>query len=249
MLQNYSKSQRLVRLLILPIWVYVGFVIADTLATGVVWLLVAVHVPITSYNQAVVNAVYAAIIYVITIAIVIGAPWWLRKIKTSREEVGLTRLPSWTDILLAPAGLIIYFILSAIFILLAQHTLPGFDINQTQNVGFSHLTQRYEYILAFLTLVVVAPIAEETLFRGYLYGKLKNYVPIWVAMLVTSALFGFIHGAWNLAIDVFALSIILCVLREMTGNIWASILVHMMKNGIAFYILFINPTLLSILVK
>ena len=80
-----------------------------------------------------------------------------------------------------------------------------------------------------------------------MYGKLKKFVPIWVAILVTSALFGSIHGAWNLAIDTFALSIVLCLLRESTGNIWASILLHMAKNGIAFYILFINPTLFTTL--
>jgi membrane protease YdiL (CAAX protease family) len=101
--------------------------------------------------------------------------------------------------------------------------------------------------LAFVTLVVVAPIAEEIIFRGYMYGKLKKFVPIWVAILATSLLFGAVHGAWNLAIDTFALSIVLCSLREFTGNIWASILLHMVKNGIAFYILFIYPTLLTTL--
>ena len=118
---------------------------------------------------------------------------------------------------------------------------------KNEDVGFRQLNQRYEYILAFTTLIIIAPIAEEILFRGYLYGKLKKFVPIWVAILVTSALFGSIHGAWNLAIDTFALSIVLCLLRESTGNIWASILLHMAKNGIAFYILFINPTLFTTL--
>ena len=94
-------------------------------------------------------------------------------------------------------------------------------------------------MLAFITLVVIAPVAEEVLFRGYLYGKLKKYVPVWAAILITSALFGLIHGTWNVAVDTFALSIILCLLRESTGGIWASILLHMIKNGIAFYFLFI----------
>jgi len=125
---------------------------------------------------------------------------------------------------------------------------PWIDVNQVQDTGFSNLGQRYEYILAFLTLVVIAPVAEEAIFRGYLYGKVKKFVPIWVAILATSLLFGFIHGAWNLAIDTFALSIILCILRESTGSIWSSILLHMAKNSIAFYVLFINPLLLAIIV-
>ncbi|RYZ49901.1 MAG: CPBP family intramembrane metalloprotease, partial [Sphingobacteriales bacterium] len=59
--------------------------------------------------------------------------------------------------------------------------------------------------------------------------------------IVTSIVFGAIHGQWNVAVDVFALSLILCSLREITGSIWAGVLLHMLKNGIAFYFLFIGP--------
>ena len=246
MLRNYFKS-RWWMLLVIPGWVFIGFFVAQAILTGLVWLLVALHVPLESLNQAVLNASLAASLYIIALALVIGVPWLIRKRRTNQADIGLTRLPSWIDILITPAGLVVYFIFSSLLILLATHVLPWVDINQVQDVGFRQLNQRYEYILAFTTLIIIAPIAEEILFRGYLYGKLKKFVPIWVAILVTSALFGSIHGAWNLAIDTFALSIVLCLLRESTGNIWASILLHMAKNGIAFYILFINPTLFTTL--
>jgi membrane protease YdiL (CAAX protease family) len=70
---------------------------------------------------------------------------------------------------------------------------------------------------------------------------------VWLAILITSTLFGLIHGAWNVGIDTFALSIVLCVVRLKTGSLWASILIHMTKNAIAFYLLFINPLLLHTL--
>jgi len=234
-------------LLILPAWVFVSFFVAQAILTGAVWLLVAIHIPLASFNQTVLNASLTAILYIVTLALVIGVPWLIKKRRVNQSDIGLTRLPSWVDILITPAGLIVYFILSSLLILLATHVLPWFDVNQIQDTGFRQLNGQYEYILAFVTLVVIAPVAEEILFRGYLYGKLKKFVPIWVAILATSILFGSIHGAWNLAIDTFALSIVLCLLRESTGNIWASILLHMTKNGIAFYILFINPTLFTTL--
>jgi len=235
--------------LILPVWVLVGFYAAQAIVVGLVSLLDALNVPLASMNVAVANATLAALIYVLTLAIVIGVPYLVNKQITSKSDIGLTRLPTWTDIFLTPAALVAYFILSTIFIMLATNVLPGFDINQVQDTGFGHVSVRYEYILAFITLVIIAPIAEEILFRGYLYGKLKKFVPVWIAIIVTSLSFGFIHGALNLAVDTFALSIVLCLLRESTGSIWASILLHMAKNGIAFYLLFINPSLLSILVK
>lgn len=192
------------------------------------------------------QTVAAALIYVLTLAIVVSVPWWVSKSRTDKKQLGLLRLPSWLDIGLAPAGLVIYLIATAIFTTIAM-TIPGFDANQMQETGFANLSYRYEYFLAFATLVVIAPLAEEVLFRGYLYGKLRNYVPAWFGVLLTSLLFAAVHGQWNVAVDVFALSLVLCILREITGNIWASFLLHMLKNGIAYYLLFINPTLLNIM--
>ena len=130
---------------------------------------------------------------------------------------------------------------------LVKWLIPIIDLNQVQDVGFSALSSRYEYMLAFLALVVIAPIAEEVLFRGYLYGKLRQYVPIWASVIVTSLLFALVHLQWNVAIDVFVLSVILCLLREKTGSISSSIIVHMIKNAIAFYFLFVNQTFLTTL--
>jgi membrane protease YdiL (CAAX protease family) len=147
--------------------------------------------------------------------------------------------------LLAPAGAIIYLLLSALLITLAGIVFPQIDLQQAQEIGFRNLADYSQYLLAFLTLVVVAPLAEEILFRGYLYGKLRKHAPLWLAMLVTSGLFGLAHGQWNVAIDTFALSAVMCSLREVTGSIWAGVLLHMLKNGLAFYLLFINPSLLN----
>lgn len=233
--------------LIVLVWVWLGFYTAQFVVIGIFWLLNFINVPIDSINKAVFNFIAAALVYVASLAIVILLPWFLKKHRTKLTDIGLNRLPFWSEVFIAPAGFIIYLIFSSVLILIASNVLPWFDINQVQTTGFESLNYQYQYILAFLTLVVIAPIAEEILFRGYLYGKLRNLMPIWVSIILTSLLFGAVHGAWNLAVDTFALSIILCLLREMSGSIWASILLHMLKNGLAFYILFISPLLLTTL--
>jgi hypothetical protein len=206
-------------------------------------------VSLKSYNPTTVNFLLSAIVYITTISTAIGLPWLIKNRRTSLADIGFKRLPTWTDILLTPAALIVYLIFSSILIMVAMNTLPWFDVNQIQDTGFSQLNDNLEYILAFFALVVMAPIAEEVLFRGYLYGKLRKFAPIWAAIIVTSLLFGFVHGAWNLAVDTFALSVVLCLLREQTGSLWASILLHMAKNGMAFYFLFINPSLFAIIIR
>ncbi len=235
-------------IVVLPGWIFGGFLIAQLLVGGLLWSLSSLPIsPLAAINENLLTTAVAALIYLVTLGIVIGLPWIIKKRRVTLHDLGLHRLPSWTDILTAPAGLVVYFVISTALIYLATVLLAGFDVSEAQNTGFESLGQRYEYILAFLTLVVIAPVAEEILFRGYLFGNLKKFVPIWIAILVTSLLFGFIHGAWNVAIDTFALSIMLCLLRLWTGSLWAPILLHMTKNGIAFYFLFINPTLLNTL--
>jgi membrane protease YdiL (CAAX protease family) len=231
----------------LPAWVLASFILVQVILYLAAQALLALGVPAHTLNGTSSTTIWGALTYVLTLLLVIGLPWRVKKYKTSREELGLTGLPRWLDILLAPLGLLVYVLISALLILIATQFLTFIDLNQVQDTGYSDLTAGFEYLLAFMMLVVIAPIAEEILFRGYLLGKLRKYVPLWVAILVVSLLFGFVHGAWNVGIDVFALSIVLCLLRVWTKTLWAPILLHMLKNAIAFYLLFINPLLLGTL--
>lgn len=236
MWQKYSKW---IMPILIPIWVGVSFFTSQMIVLALAWLLLFLKISLASIDTTLINTIETFLIYIITLALVIGLPWLINKSQTTPSEIGLDRLPKWIEIFITPAGLIIYFILSAILIAIASNFIPGFNIDQVQDIPFSNLSQQYEYLLAFVSLVVLVPFAEEILFRGYLFGKLKKYIPVWVAVILTSVIFGILHNNLNVAIDVFALSIVLCVMRQITGSIWPSILLHMAKNGIAFYFLFI----------
>jgi len=90
--------------------------------------------------------------------------------------------------------------------------------------------------------VVLPPLGEETLIRGYLYSGLRQTWRFLPALVITSLMFGLAHlefGSggplvWAAAIDTAILSIVLCYLREKSGALYAGILVHMMNNLIAF---------------
>lgn len=68
---------------------------------------------------------------------------------------------------------------------------------------------------------------------------MSNKASMAVSTLLTSLLFGIVHLQWNVGVTVFALSVVLCAMREITGTTYAGILTHMIKNGVAFYMLFI----------
>ncbi|MBQ9180710.1 CPBP family intramembrane metalloprotease [Candidatus Saccharibacteria bacterium] len=155
----------------------------------------------------------------------------------SRRLLGLTGLPTWMDVGLGPVGFIvgtlIAVILAAVFSL-----FPWFDAEQAQQTGFTIYMNSGEKALAFIVLCVLAPVVEEIIFRGWLYGNLREKLKAPAAILITSLIFGILHFQWNVGVNVFALSIVLCGLREVTGTIYAGIFTHMIKNGVAFYLLY-----------
>ncbi|MDB5180066.1 MAG: rane protein of unknown function [Candidatus Saccharibacteria bacterium] len=228
--------------LALPVWVFVGFMVAQVIVGLLLYLLDFLKIPLKNIDESSIQTIGSIVIYLLSLGIVIGLPWLVMKYRTSKQELGFDHHLTWTDLLLAPAAFIVYILLSFVLTSIAAH-FPFYNVNQVQNTGFSGLSHGYEYILAFVTLVIIAPVSEEILFRGYLLGKLRKYVPVWASILITSLLFGIVHFEWNVGVDVFALSIILCLLRIQTGRLWPSIVLHMIKNGIAFYFLFINPLL------
>ena len=228
------------------LWLAATFVAAQLLLVAFVALVSSVGIDLAQYNTNLVMISLGVMTYGLMLAMTVGVPRWAIRQTTTWRELGMHRLLTWTEIGLALAGMVTYFILTAVLILVAQEILPNFDLEQTQEIGISVTRPGLEMALAFLLLVAVGPIVEELLFRGYLYGKLRTRgVPFWLTALVVSVLFGVAHMQWNVGVDTFALSLVMCATREITGTIWPSILMHMMKNGIAFYFLFVNPQILQ----
>lgn len=251
MSSNYSNNvtplKRYALVIGLPLWAFLGFMLSNALVLALITALSAAGISFESANEALFNATLGAVIYGLAILIVLGLPWLARRRPTTKVELGLQRLPTWIDIAWVPAGAVAYIALTALVAAFAAAFMPFVDYNQAQDTGFAGISGGLEYVLAFVSLVVVAPVAEEVLFRGYLFGKLQKYAPVWLAVVITSLLFAAVHFQWNVGLDVFALSIVMCLARIISGSLWPSILIHMLKNGTAFYFLFINPSLLSTL--
>lgn len=183
---------------------------------------------------------YRLLIYALTAGLLVAALWY-RYRNLSLSDIALTRLPLWKDIGLSLAGAVLY-VISTVTVLTIAGKWLGVDTGQAQDLGFARL-QSVELLIAFVVLVILTPLFEEALFRGFLYGKLRKVpLPWWLPAIVVSALFGLAHLQWNVGLDVFCLSMVACALREVTGSIWAGILLHMAKNMLAFLVTFVFVT-------
>lgn len=84
--------------------------------------------------------------------------------------------------------------------------------------------------------VLVAPLVEETVFRGYLYPLLAKTFGVATGVIVTGVLFGLMHGAqlgwtWGLVSVLIFVGVIFTFVRARTGSVVASFLLHLGYNS------------------
>ena len=183
--------------------------------------------------------IFSALVYTLSFLFLLLTFKHLKPLRTpvTRNELGFKDLVTFSDIGLAIAGLFGYLTFSAILTALFS-VFPWFNLTENQPLLYSTLISPLNKVFAAIALVVVGPILEEVIYRGLIYGKLRKNHSLITSILTVSILFGFLHGQWNVGVDVFALSVVACLMRETTGTIYAGIILHILKNTIAFYFLF-----------
>jgi membrane protease YdiL (CAAX protease family) len=131
-------------------------------------------------------------------------------------------------------GLLLAFILLAnLAFVIVKYFVPGFNADQPQTNDFIAAKDAHRG-LAFLALVVLPPIFEETMFRGFMFPALsKRFGLVWGAV-VSSVVFGLAHGQPNLFVYTFLLGLFLSFMYTRLGSIVPGILLHMLNNYLAF---------------
>ena len=116
-------------------------------------------------------------------------------------------------------------------------TSPDFSLNGS--VLFNTFT--------FSSVVILAPIFEELIFRGMILNALTKYNKMF-AIIVTSLLFGLLHLNITQAIPAFFMSLVLCYMYVQTDSILVTILAHAGNNFLALMSAYSNHILITVLV-
>ena len=91
------------------------------------------------------------------------------------------------------------------------------------------------YVFLFLAVVIVAPIGEEVVFRGFLQKFLEeHWKDITRAVLVTSLFFAMMHFNPFWTIQIYILGVLLGFLSWKTKSVIPSIMLHSINNGSAY---------------
>ncbi len=93
-------------------------------------------------------------------------------------------------------------------------------------------------VAAAFLVTVVAPLAEEFFFRGYVFGALRSWKGMWVGAVLTGLLFGAIHlGSTPDVLYIPLLAVfgfVLCLLYVKTRSLYPCIVLHSVNNSVAF---------------
>jgi len=172
---------------------------------------------------------YAAIFFFlyVTLSILRGKPFWRslgwRKIKPFSAG-GLPRNP--LVYVFTGCGLSLF-----VAILSSRLKTP-------ENLPVEELFKYRQTALLFMAMAVfVAPLVEETLFRGYLYPLFARSFGVTPAIFLTGILFGLMHGyqlgwTWTLVTVLIVVGIIFTLVRARTGSVFASYLMHLGYNSL-----------------
>ena len=83
--------------------------------------------------------------------------------------------------------------------------------------------------------ILVAPLMEELLFRGFLYPALARWTGATVSLIVTASAFTLLHGAqlgysWAPLLLIFVVGLTLTITRMRTNSVATCVIVHMTYN-------------------
>jgi membrane protease YdiL (CAAX protease family) len=117
-------------------------------------------------------------------------------------------------------------------------TFAGGFLNSKTTLPIEELLKARVSILLFGILgVLVAPLVEETIFRGFLYPVIARRLGVAAGIAITGTLFGLMHaaqlwGGWGQIALLILVGVVLTWVRARTGTVAASYFVHLGYNGL-----------------
>jgi membrane protease YdiL (CAAX protease family) len=170
-----------------------------------------------------ITTIASAVVQVGTLALAAKLAHW-----PAGEYLGLVR-PATRSALIAIAILIVFLLgYDGLTYLLGRDVVTPFQVDTYRTARDSGTLP-----LLWLTFVIAAPVAEEIIFRGFLFrGWVRSERSAVPGILVISALFAVIHVQydWFGILQVFFIGLLLAIVRWRSGSTLLTILMHVLAN-------------------
>ncbi|HXC46241.1 MAG TPA: type II CAAX endopeptidase family protein, partial [Solirubrobacteraceae bacterium] len=154
--------------------------------------------------------------------------------RTARSwQFGYRSTPAWRAARLTVLTIGVFLVFSVLWE--AALNVTEKDTKLLEALGTNETTLLL--VLSALLTTVIAPICEETLFRGYIFGALSKWRGWLPAAVMTGILFGGVHYGSAPVEDLVPLGVLgfaLCLLYRRTGSLYPCIALHSLNNSFAF---------------
>lgn len=147
-----------------------------------------------------------------------------------RPKKEVFKVPVWQYVVLILGTIVLTYGFNYLF------TVTGFT---GQSESYQKVAQNQYNVVLGVGLIlygVVSPFVEEVVFRGFLYGRMRVYMPKVVAVLLSALLFGIYHGNIVQGIYGFCMGIVFTLVYEKYKNFYLAVIMHAITNLVAYFI-------------
>lgn len=242
---NYRKPAHILALLfvaasflmfvVLPIITFFGVTSSDT-ASGQLTGLSEEFTVVMEVFMLVLQLVFVVFLFILVPLI------WYSLVNHIRLKEMISRLRLRTDGLDMAIVWGIITAIAAFLVMIVLSVALQFTGVNTEDAGNIQDLELYFSIPSILLLSTFQPIAEEIFFRGFLLEKISSLYGNYVAISITSLLFGLAHlsqGNVIPAIMTGLIGVLLAYIVIKTKNLYASITAHILFNltSVTLYII------------
>src|SRR6266480_4177926 len=189
-------------------------------------------------------AVFLIAVFAVGIVLFVAAFLKLRRFNIS-ELTGLARL-SFARAFVTGLVLLIFAYPLIIFADWLTARLLGTGSSRQGIIElFSGSQSMEQRVIIILLATVVAPVAEEFIFRFFLYGVIRRYLGRSIGLIVSALLFAAVHVHLPSFAPLFALGICFTLAYEWSGSLLVSMTMHAIFNAITLLALAFPETLQS----
>ncbi len=207
----------------------VGIVVLNLVALGI---SLALHISLKDNQDLVLLFVVVQDLVVVTAAFLFS----IVRYRVGWDRLGLRAYAVPVGCTLAVVFLIGSYVVRIAYGLILK--LFGYSAQPQQVLSYLDL-RGAGFILSFIAAAIVAPIAEEIFFRGFMYGGLRRRIGVIGAMVVSTLFFTALHLSIDLFVPIFVLGISLAWLYEATGSLYPGILLHATNNALSLILLLV----------
>ncbi|MBT3370300.1 MAG: CPBP family intramembrane metalloprotease [Rhodospirillaceae bacterium] len=159
---------------------------------------------------------------------------WLWFAAVWRERDGWSRLGfAWIDRRWLLRAVALGLLSVPVLMLVTAITKPVFGPAKNPALplsGAEAWSQPSYLLMLFLGIVVLAPLMEEMIFRGLLFGWLRRHLGLWQAAALAALGHAILHFDLGALPGLFALFLFLAWIYEYSQSLWVPAIIHAVHN-------------------